>query len=255
MKKYILTSISAIALLSYLMGCKDTYALQAQVSKATPSHTLAPSSKPTPSHTPSPRAAPSPTPVPKAQSMNALIPAGWHILEPYLGEKALAKGDLNKDGISDLAMVIEKNSVKGEASPRSLLIAFGGKNNTYTLSIIADHVILQADEGGIWGDPFESITIDRGSVLVSDYGGSNWRWYNKYRFRYQDQDWFLIGSTSGTYFTGAVTMEQADENDINYLTGQFVKRRTDEQGQTTTTKGNQGKKKLVRLKDFNSEDI
>ncbi|MEK3902731.1 hypothetical protein [Paenibacillus sp. FSL R7-0179] len=243
MKKYILTSISAIALLSYLMGCKDTYALQAQVSKATPSHT------------PSPRSAPSPTPVPKAQSMNALIPAGWHILESYLGEKALAKGDLNKDGISDLAMVIEKNSVKGEASPRSLLIAFGGKNNTYTLSIIADHVILQADEGGIWGDPFESITIDRGSVLVSDYGGSNWRWYNKYRFRYQDQDWFLIGSTRGSYFTGATTMEQSDEDDINYLTGQFIQRRTDDQGHLTMKKGNRGKQKLIRLEEFNSENL
>lgn len=254
MKKYILTSIGAIALLSYLVGCNQTSALQAQ-SKATPSHTLAPSNKPTPSHTPSPKSAPSPTPASKQDSIQALIPSGWHILEPYLGEKALAKGDLNKDGISDLAMVIEKNAVKGEASPRSLLIAFGGKNNTYTLSIIAKNVILQADEGGIWGDPFDSLTIDRGSVLVSDYGGSNWRWYNKYRFRYQDHDWFLIGSTQGSYFTGATTMEQSDEDDINYLTGQFIERRTDEQGHTTTKKGTQRKKPLIRLKEFRPENI
>lgn len=244
MKKLIVRSIAA-AILSGLVGYIAPSQAQALERKATPSPKLAPF------HTP----APSPTPVPKPQSMVTLIPTGWHILEPYLGEKALAKGDLNKDGIPDLAMVIEKNSVKGEASPRSLLIAFGGKNNTYTLSIIAKNVILQADEGGIWGDPFDSLTIDRGSVLVSDYGGSNWRWYNKYRFRYQDQDWFLIGSTRGSYFTGATTMDQADEDDINYLTGQFVKRRTDEQGHTTTTKGTQVKKKLIRLKDFNSEDI
>ncbi|WP_340021744.1 hypothetical protein MHI24_22445 [Paenibacillus sp. FSL K6-1096] len=250
MKKYILTSIGAIALLSYLIGCNQISALQAQT-KATPSHTLAPSSKPTSF----PKPAPSPTPASKAQSIDALIPAGWHILEPALGEQALAKGDLNKDGIPDLAMVIEKDSVKGEASPRSLLIAFGGKNNTYSLSIIAKNVILQADEGGIWGDPFDSLTIDRGSVLVSDYGGSNWRWYNKYRFRYQDQDWFLIGSTSGSYFTGAATMDQADEDDINYLTGQYIKRRTDEQGHTTTTRGNRGKKPLIRLKEFRPENI
>ncbi|MFD1909263.1 hypothetical protein ACFTAO_05800 [Paenibacillus rhizoplanae] len=53
--------------------------------------------------------------------------------------------------------------------------------------------------------------------MVSDYGGSNWRWYNKYRFRYQDKDWFLIGATSGSYFTGAATMDQADEDDINFF--------------------------------------
>lgn len=39
-------------------------------------------------------------------------------------------------------------------------------------SIIADKVVLKADEGGVWGNPFESLTIDRGSVVVSDYGGS-----------------------------------------------------------------------------------
>ncbi|ETT45559.1 hypothetical protein MKZ07_29705 [Paenibacillus sp. FSL P4-0338] len=235
MKKLIVKSVGIVALISYIVGCTDPSQIQTAEAKAAPTQT--------------------PKPAAKADNINALIPAGWHILEPVLGEKAIAKGDLNKDGVSDLAMVIEKNSVKDEASPRSLLIAFGGKNNKYTLSIIAKNVILRADEGGVWGDPFDSLTIDRGSVLVSDYGGSNWRWYNKYRFRYQDKDWFLIGYTSGSYFTGATTIDQADEDDINFLTGQFIERRTDEQGHTTTKKGTQRKKPLIRLKEFNSENL
>ncbi|WP_339254167.1 hypothetical protein [Paenibacillus sp. FSL P2-0136] len=235
MKKLIVRSVGIVALLSYIVGCNAPYQLQTAEAKAAPTH--------------------SPTPSAKANNINALIPAGWHILEPVLGEKAIAKGDLNKDGISDLATVIEKDTVKDEASPRPLLIAFGGKNNTYTLSIIAKNVVLRSDEGGVWGDPFDSLTIDRGSVLVSDYGGSNWRWYNKYRFRYQDHDWFLIGSTQGSYFTGATTMDQSDEDDINYLTGQYIQRRTDDQGHLTTKKGNRGKQKLIRLKEFNSENL
>lgn len=235
MQKLIVRSIGVIALLSGIMACNDPAQLQTAEAKAAPTY--------------------SPTPSAKANNINALIPAGWHILEPVVGEKAIAKGDLNKDGISDLATVIEKDTVKDEASPRSLLIAFGGKNNTYTLSIIAENVILRADDGGVWGDPFESITINRGSVLVSDYGGSNWRWYNKYRFRYQDKDWFLIGATSGSYFTGSTTMEQADEDDINFLTGQFIERRTDEQGHTTTKKGTRRKKPLIRLTEFNPENV
>lgn len=31
-------------------------------------------------------------------------------------------------------------------------------------------------------------------------------------------------------------MDQADEDDINFLTGQFIEQRTDEQGNTTTKK-------------------
>lgn len=142
MKKLIVRSVGIVALLSYIVGCTDPSHIQTAEAKAASTQT--------------------PKPVAKADNINALIPAGWHILEPVLGEKAIAKGDLNKDGISDLAAVIEKDMVMDEASPRSLLIAFGSKNNTYTLSIIAKNVILRSDEGGIWGDPFDSLTINRG---------------------------------------------------------------------------------------------
>lgn len=188
-------------------------------------------------------------------SVKLIIPVGWHILEKVKGEPIKVEGDLNNDGILDIAAIIEKTTNDKEAPPRSLLIAFGNKDHTYTISIIADRVVLKADEGGVWGDPFESLIIDRGSVVLSDYGGSNWRWYNKYRFRYQDHDWFLIGATMGTYFTGTTTRENADEEDYNLLTGEYKTRRTDEQGNIKTTKGNKGRKELVRLKDFNINDM
>ncbi|WP_261304127.1 hypothetical protein [Paenibacillus andongensis] len=195
------------------------------------------------------------TPTAANMSVNSIIPVGWHILEKVKGEPIQVEGDLNNDRISDIAAIIEKTSNDKEAPPRSLLIAFGTKDHTYTISIIADKVVLKADEGGVWGDPFESLTIDRGSVVISDYGGSNWRWYNKYRFRYQDHDWFLIGATMGTYFTGTTTRENADEDDYNLLTGEYITRKTDEQGHIKTTKGNRGRKELVRLKDFNINDM
>ncbi|WP_171647940.1 hypothetical protein [Paenibacillus phytorum] len=80
------------------------------------------------------------------------------------------------------------------------------------ISIITDKVVLKADEGGVWGDPFESLTIDRGSVVVSEYGGSK---------------------------------ENADEDDYNLLTGEYITRRTDDQGNLKITKG----------KDFNLNDM
>jgi hypothetical protein len=123
------------------------------------------------------------------RDINTLIPSGWGVLIED-DEPVTTEGDLNKDGITDVAMIIEQLKANTEEAPnRSLLIAFG-TNDSYSLSIIADKVILKSDEGGVWGDPFESLSIERGSVVVSDYGGSNWRWYNKYRFRFQDNEWY-----------------------------------------------------------------
>ncbi len=185
----------------------------------------------------------------------SIVPAGWHILNYSDAKPVQAEGDLNKDGISDIALVIEETTSAEEAPPRAIIVAFGNVDNTYTLSINTNKVIMRADEGGIWGDPFESISIDRGSVLIKDYGGSNWRWYNSYRFRYQDHDWYLIGATMGTYFTGTTTRDNANEEDYNLLTGDYIIRTKDESGEINTIKGNRGKRKLVKLKDFNMNDM
>jgi hypothetical protein len=187
-------------------------------------------------------------------TIDSLIPEGWHILAKSKGKPEQAIGDLNKDGIDDFAIAIEGESKAKEAPPRALMIAFGKGDNQYSLSIIADKAILKADEGGVWGDPLEGISIDRGSVLISFYGGSNDRWYAKYRFRFQDHDWYLIGATLGSYFTGTMTQENGNEEDYNLLTGDYSIRKVDENdaSNSKTTKGNRGKTTLLKLKDFDA---
>ncbi|MEK3882993.1 hypothetical protein [Paenibacillus sp. PL2-23] len=182
----------------------------------------------------------------QAKDVYALIPSGWEVLDK--DGPVIAQGDLNKDGIQDTAMIIEAQDKGGqEAPPRALLIAFGSSVGEFSLSILADQVILKSDEGGVWGDPLESLAIDRGSVVVSHYGGSNWRWYSKYRFRYQDGDWYLIGATKGESFTGDGSQREEDEN---LLTGDYIITTTDEKGKVTTEQGNRGKQGLIKLADF-----
>jgi hypothetical protein len=181
-------------------------------------------------------------------ALTSLLPEGWHVLEEE--SAAQAEGDLNQDGIPDLAIVVEKTIHSEQAAPRMLLIALGNKDQTYSVSLKSEHAILRADEGGVWGDPFDSVTIDRGSVLLHFYGGSNHRWFSTYRFRFQDQDWYLIGATLGSYFTGTQTKENADLEDYNLLTGDYIIRKTDDKGNVNTTKGNRGKKALLKLTDF-----
>ncbi|MNT65191.1 hypothetical protein D3C72_2031560 [compost metagenome] len=90
--------------------------------------------------------------------------------------------------------------------------------------------------------------------MVSFYGGSNDRWYGKYRFRYQNDDWYLIGATVGSFFSGTMTETTGNEEDYNLLTGDYVKRIVDdpqaEKPTTHTITGNIGNKKLLKLRDF-----
>lgn len=190
----------------------------------------------------------------KKNDIYSLIPSGWRLLSKE--KPVFVEGDLNKDGLNDAAAVIEKLKSEMDGSPqRALIIAFRNKDNSYKLSIIADQIILKADEGGIWGDPFDSISIDRGSVVISHYGGSNWRWSSTYRFRFQDNDWYLIGATTGEYFIGNAAKEEAKEQDYNLLTGDYMIKETNESGTTKITHGNRRRKEMVKLKDFNSENL
>jgi hypothetical protein len=183
--------------------------------------------------------------------INSFIPKGWHILEKVKGQPAKAEGDLNNDGINDVALIIEGTSkIEGEAPPRSLMILLGNKEKSYSISTTGQKAVLLSNEGGVWGDPFESITIDKESILLSFYGGSNYRWFSSYRFKFQNNDWYLIGATLGSYLDTTTTRDNADIEDYNLITGDYVFKKADDKGTLITTKGNRGKKKLVNLKDF-----
>lgn len=185
-----------------------------------------------------------PTLMNQGKSIEAFIPAGWRLIKQ-------TAGDLNKDGLADVAGVLELN-VKyergmEEAPPRILFIAFKEPGGLYRLSVQAEKAILKANEGGVWGDPLEGISVDRGSILITFYGGSNYRWSYIYRFRYQNDGWFLIGATIDNYYTGT---GEGTREDYNLLTGIMIKSQTRLQKTVKEETINRGKKPLVNLRDF-----
>lgn len=154
----------------------------------------------------------------EVQTIESFILKGWQSLQTI-------EGDLNKDGLKDAVIVIEDKDHKTDDGsscdkykecPRSILILFQTKNGSYKLSIKSDKAILLAGEGGVFGDPFQKLKIDNGSLLINSYGGSNWRWSYSYRFRYQDNEWFLIGATSNNYFNVSDCVDKLI--DYNFLT-------------------------------------
>ncbi len=179
--------------------------------------------------------------------ISTFIPKGWEVLKKYGDKLAIAEGDLNKDGITDKAFVIEQSNQSEYTAPRNLLILLGNNDNTYTLSIRAEKAILLEIEGGTFGDPFEDIVIDRGSVLLKFMGGSS-RWHMYYRFRYQNNGWYLIGFTQGAYEAIGDSM-YCLQDDYNLITGDYIGEKLKD-GKIETIKKNIGKKQLLNLKDF-----
>lgn len=144
-----------------------------------------------------------PTYVIAESTFKHLTPKGWTILDS-------AQGDLNKDGRSDLALIIEENNPKNiqkdsddrtiNLNPRHLLV-FLNQNNAYQL--ISRNQTLPTEnnaESSCLLDPLaesNGIKINKGLLTIEfSYfmacGG--WEWpRHTYTFRYQKQKMQLIG--------------------------------------------------------------
>ncbi len=166
---------------------------------------------------------------------NTLLPQGYTL-------KDWATGDLDKDGIDDLVFVGDET----ETGRRSLWVYLMPENNR-KLFLKSDKALLKADEGGIWGDPLSGISINKGSLFLKFYGGSNYRWSLSYQFQYRDAGLFLIGHDSSSIFTPT---GEGEVHSYNLLNGKHQVIVTYDDG-SSNEKWLQGKVgKLIRLKDF-----
>ena len=181
----------------------------------------------------------------KGNTITAFIPAGWRLIKQ-------ATGDLNQDGIADIAGVIELNKNYNPATetapPRILFVAFKKPDGFYYLAAQSEKAILKADEGGIWGDPLDSIIIKNKTLTLYFYGGSNHRWSFIYHFRYVNNALYLMDAERVNYFN--VTGEGTKIN-YNLMTGILVKSAIIREKILKTQRMNRGKK-LIKLENFNA---
>jgi hypothetical protein len=155
------------------------------------------------------------------------IPQGWKILET-------ATGDLNRDGQIDAALIIQQNNPNNIKShdglgsdrlnlnPRKLLVLFktaqGNQLMTENYSLPTEN----DEESPCLADPLEDggIVITKGLLKINlHYWLSCGSWYvtnNSYTFRYQNNNFNLIGFDSNDFHraSGDIT-----EKSINFSTG------------------------------------
>ncbi len=107
-----------------------------------------------------------------------------------------AQADFNKDGLMDVALVIEKMNTDDEE--RAILILQKYKAG-YVINTLNKTTLYCKTCGGIFGDPYNGITFNQNILKVHNYGGSSWRWSNTHIFRYQKGEWQLIGLSYDSY--------------------------------------------------------
>ncbi|UII28298.1 hypothetical protein LVD15_07685 [Fulvivirga maritima] len=160
----------------------------------------------------------------KGNDLSDLTFKEWKII-------AEAKGDLNKDGIEDLAFVIQNTDDKNlqlndglgvdtvDLNPRVLGIYFGQSDGSYQKQLQSNEFIILRDSPTM-DEPFDGILIDKNGVLQIDfhfwYSAGSWYMSNhQYKFRYQNQRFELIGYESDE--THRATMNSTNYS-INFST-------------------------------------
>ena len=165
----------------------------------------------------------------EGQTLESFIPDGWKLME-----NGSVKGDLNNDGIDDIAAIFEAkeampmSSTEGEntnseataVKPRILTVLFANKDGGYKLSTQANHGILRSDEGSVMGDPIAYMKIRRNALNVGYVGGDADKnhWEVVARFRYKNNDWYMTGYNKSNYITAT---SQVIKNDFNAMTGKM----------------------------------
>jgi hypothetical protein len=154
----------------------------------------------------------------RADTASAFVPKGWR-----LEDSTLKQADLNGDGRMDAAFVISNggSGATGADEPgfakHILVLALRGSDGKLHRSMVNDAAVLDGDEGGVFGDPFQDLAIERGVVVIGHYGGSRDRWSFTHRYRFQNEKWTLIGLKIGSSDT--LNLEHYENQDINLSTG------------------------------------
>jgi len=146
-----------------------------------------------PADEPSPITMPAPQKITIKAGQNNGVPLAL----PPRGQspRSAAPNDLNGDGETDrLEVVTTGRATDGLGFERELVV-YTGEGADLDAWYTATGVVLPTAHGGMMGDPLESVAIENGAIVVKHFGGSRTKWRYTHRFRWQNGDFQLIGTT------------------------------------------------------------
>lgn len=131
----------------------------------------------------------------QGKNLQSFVPSMWFVRDSV-------SGDFNRDGFKDYVIVLAPK-MEEEASEyecnRPILILQRTKEG-YNLSSYTRNGVLCKQCGGVWGDPYAGMSMKNSVLEINHYAGSNWRWGINTTFRFQKNQWHLIGYSYQSYF-------------------------------------------------------
>ena len=104
------------------------------------------------------------------------------------------EGDLDKDGVPEKVVVYDTNIETDLGTERQIYI-YKKNNDAWELWNKSSGAVLSSLHGGMMGDPFEELTIERNCIVINHFGGSRQKWNYTHRYRFQKGEFQLIGAT------------------------------------------------------------
>lgn len=127
-------------------------------------------------------------------------------------------GDLDKDNIAELVVAYNVAIVDDMTDVDRELIIYKQEADKWIEWKKSKQALYNSRGGGMMGDPFESIEIKKGILMISHYGGSSWKWGFTDKYRYQNGAFCLIGYTG----QGGKLCEYWRQVDFNLSTGKMI---------------------------------
>jgi hypothetical protein len=154
-------------------------------------------------------------------AQNEFQPEGSTIIESV-------DGDLDGDKNPEKVIIYNTKDTTDLGNIREIQI-LKNVNGKWTILEKSTNAILQSNGGGMMGDPYQDTQIQKGVLMITQAGGSSWKWGYTDIYRFQNGHFELIGyeSTYGKpeeYFasvdfnlsTGQLSYEKEVENTSEY---------------------------------------
>ncbi|WP_312287105.1 hypothetical protein [Chryseobacterium gleum] len=138
-----------------------------------------------------------------------LQPAGSTVIETV-------DGDLDGDKIPEKVIVYNTKDTTDMGNIREIQI-LKKVNAKWTILEKSRNAVMESRAGGMMGDPYGETKIEKGILIISQNGGSSWKWDVTDKYRYQNGHFELIGTSSNSGRLG----DYWKDIDFNLSTGQL----------------------------------
>lgn len=148
-----------------------------------------------------------------ALTQNIPVPKSYAVIDS-------AFGDLDRDGVDELVVAYNTKSDEKEIEagiPRELII-YKKEKSKWTVWQKSMQALYGSRDGGMMGDPFAGISIEKGVLKIFQDGGSSWKWSLTDKYRFDGKTFKLIGYVN----IYGKPCEYWEEVDFNLVTGKLI---------------------------------